>query len=366
MDDDIQVKLMQLLGETMLFMPNKIWLYLIAVILIGIIVSALVSSYIDNLIKRLLMRHQILPGDMSTKHLFTKPIHLILVGWVWSIGLALLQFPKSVIGIMTVGSKSLTYFGIGWTLWKSIDIFHALLHKRAQQTETKFDDLLAPLISRSLKVLVVLLGAASISEILNFPISSLIAGLGIGGLAVAMAAKDTIANVFGSLTVIGDRPFHIGDWVIINNVEGSVESLGFRSTRIRTFYDSLITVPNSVMLTAIVDNMGQRQYRRVKTNLGITYDTSRKKIDEFCEGIREIIRKHDSTRKDYFLVYLNGFGESSLDIMLYFFVDVPDWNAELAAKHDIFSKIIGLASDLGVGFAFPTRSLYLENGPNTN
>ena len=121
----------------------------------------------------------------------------------------------------------------------------------------------------------------------------------------------TVKNFFGSLTLVMDRPFEVGDWVLIDDVEGSVEEVGFRSTRVRTFYQSVISLPNSKLLTAVVDNMGARRFRRWTTKLGVTYDTPPDTLDAFCEGLRELVRQHPHTRKDYFHVYVVGFAESS-------------------------------------------------------
>ena len=137
----------------------------------------------------------------------------------------------------------------------------------------------------------------SVAELLELPLTSLIAGLGIGGLAVAMAAKETIENLFGSVTVICDRPFDIGDWIKMSDVEGTVETMGFRSTRVRTFYGSLVTIPNSKMLKANVDNLGKRPSRRYVTKLGVVYATPPDKIDAFCEAIRTLILTQPLTKK---------------------------------------------------------------------
>jgi small-conductance mechanosensitive channel len=120
----------------------------------------------------------------------------------------------------------------------------------------------------------------------------LLAGLGIGGIAFALAAKDTVENLFGSVTVLVDRPFQVGDWVVIGDQEGTVEEIGFRSMRLRTFYNSRITIPNSLLVKSAVDNLGARRYRRVKCMIGVQYDTPPDRIEAFCEGIRELIRRH--------------------------------------------------------------------------
>jgi MscS family membrane protein len=200
-------------------------------------------------------------------------------------------------------------------------------------------------------------------QILGADLVPLLAGLGVGGLAVALAAQGTLTDVFGSLMILADRPYRIGHWVKIGDKEGTVESIGIRSTRIRTFYDSVLSIPNSKAVSSIVDNMGRRRYRRVRTQIGIRYDTPPERIEAFLEGIKRIIQTNQTTRKDYFHVVLNDFGPDHLVVLLYFFVKVPDWSAELVERQRIFLEIIRLADSLGVAFAFPTQTLEVESFP---
>ncbi|MBT5095065.1 MAG: mechanosensitive ion channel family protein, partial [Halobacteriovoraceae bacterium] len=235
----------------------------------------------------------------------------------------------------------------------------------ARESDNKFDDILAPLFRKTAKFFVVAIGFIFIGDSLTLDMKSIIAGLGIGGLAFALAAKDTIGNIFGSLTVLLDRPFRIGDWVHIDGtVEGMVEEVGLRSTRIRTFYDSLITLPNGRLTNAHIDNYGQRKYRRFTTKVGVQYDTSPEKLEEFCQGIRQIIKDHEFTRKDYFHVYFNGFNNSSLDILVYVFWQVPNWAKELEEKHRFLMDILKLGNKMGIDFAFPTQTIHLQGQDN--
>jgi MscS family membrane protein len=172
-----------------------------------------------------------------------------------------------------------------------------------------------------------------------------------------------VANFFGAITIFIDRPFQIGDWVKIDDIEGTVEDVGFRTTRIRTFYNSLVTIPNAKLTGTPVDNLGARDYRRIKTTLGLTYSTTPNQMQAFVEGIRAIIVAHPETRKDYYEIHFNGFGAYSLDVLLYCFVITPTWSDELKAKHEIFLSILKLAKDVGVEFAFPTRSLFVNSFP---
>ena len=196
---------------------------------------------------------------------------------------------------------------------------------------------------------------------MNYDVASLIAGLGIGGLAFALAAQDTIANLFGSATIFASRPFQIGDWVNVNGTEGVVESVGFRSTRIRTFYNSLVSIPNSRVADSVVDNYGAREFRRFKTVLGLTYDTTPEQMQAFVEGIRAILKSNPAVRQEYYEVHFNSFGDSSLNVLVYAFFKTDSWTTELTEKHNILLDIMRMAEELGVSFAFPTQTLHLES-----
>jgi MscS family membrane protein len=255
-----------------------------------------------------------------------------------------------------------TLFGL-----RIIDLVADVFVHLAGRTETKFDDIVVPLLRKTAKVFIFAFGVIYGAQNLRINIVPLITGLGIGGLAFAFAAKDTIENFFGSIAVLMDRPFEVGDWVVIEGVEGTVEEMGLRSTRIRTFYNSQVTVPNASLVRANVDNYGRRVYRRWKTYLGVQYDTPPEKLLAFTEGIRELVRQHPYTRKDFYQVWCSDFADFSLSILLYVFFHVPDWATELRERERLFVDIVRLADRLGVVFAFPTQTVHLykeEHAPH--
>jgi MscS family membrane protein len=216
-------------------------------------------------------------------------------------------------------------------------------------------------LTAAVAVIVIVHGTTS----LGLPTYSIVTGLGIGGAALALAARESLENFFGSIMIMADRPFRVGDWIVIKGNEGTVEDIGFRSTRIRTFYDSVISLPNAMAAKESIDNMGRRQYRRVRTTAQITYDTPPAEIQAFVNGIRQIIADHPHSRKDFFHVALNDFGPHSLDVLINFFLEVPDWGTELIERERILNEILELADTLGVRFAFPTHTLHLESVPDS-
>ena len=248
-----------------------------------------------------------------------------------------------------------------WLAHKVIEFFTEYFSSKAETTDTKFDDILVPLMAKTAFVITYILGALLVANSLTIDVSGIIAGLGIGGLAFAFAAKDTLANFFGSIMLVLDRPFDIGDVITSGDIEGVVVEVGFRSTRIRTFNDSLITISNGELMNRPIDNKGKRRFRRLVTTLGVEYDTTPAQIEAFCEGIRQLIINYKWTRKDNFHVYFNNYGASSLDIKLVVYWKTEDYSRELAEKHRLLIDILRLSKELDVGFAFPTQTVHLFN-----
>ena len=285
---------------------------------------------------------------------------LVMAGVLWvsypALGLPLLaaQFMGGLVRILIV-------IAISWAAYSMVDVVADRMAERAANTDSKLDDQLVPLMRKTLKVVTLAGGMLFVLENMRVDVGSLVAGLGIGGLAFAFAAKDTLANFFGSVMIFADRPFQIGDWIVVSGAEGIVEEVGFRSTRIRTFYNSLITMPNAVFTESKIDNYGARTYRRTFVTLGLTYGTTPEQMQSFVEGIRSVIEANEYTRKDYYEVHMSGFGAHSLDVMLYFFFKVSSWSEELRERHNVYLEILRLAHRLGVQFAFPTQTLHVES-----
>ncbi|MEO0334879.1 MAG: mechanosensitive ion channel family protein, partial [Pseudomonadota bacterium] len=345
------------------FLGYKIWqlLGLIASLFLGLIlkvISQAVWKSFEGLVSK--DRQSI---RFKAHNAVSKPIGLIAASGFWFFTIHLLQFEGMTETVLLSIVKVSFGVSIVWGLYRLVDVVEAALDRWAASTENELDDHLMPLVSKTVRVITVVFGVLLVIQNLGFNVMSLLAGLGLGGLAFALAAKDTAANFFGSIMILIDQPFRIGDWIKTGSVEGTVEDIGFRSTRVRTFYNSLISVPNSSLVTTNIDNLGVRQYRRTVTSLGITYDTPTEKIEAFLEGIKNILFAHPKVRKDYFHVVFEGFGDSSLNIMVYFFLVVDDWSEELIVKQNVYLQIIDLAKELGVEFAFPTQTLHVETFP---
>ena len=290
-------------------------------------------------------------------------ILLVTIGTTLLVGFPMLDFDSEVENVVNQVTSLVAAVGVLLVAYRAIDIFMDVLARRASKTETKLDDSLVPLLRTSLRLFVTFVGMLFVLQNLDINVSSLIAGLGLGGLAIALAAQDTVRNLLGGVTIFADKPFEVGDWVVVDGVEGTVEAVGFRSTRVRTFYNSLVSVPNGNLMDSGIDNMGQRRWRRYKTTLGVGYHTTTDQMQAFVEGIRAIIQSSPGMRKDYFIVEFHGFGATSLDVLLYCFIDAEDWNEELRTRHVLNLDIMRLAESLQVDFAFPTQTLHIAKMP---
>lgn len=348
--------------ERLLLLEIWQWFGLLGLILAGVIADRLARWIVQPWLRRLLRKSEHV-RDEGVVGEFGKPIGILVMALVWWGLLPLLGLPLLALAALIFAAKLVAALSGVWAAYKAVDVAAAHVAGLARNTQTQIDDILVPMARRALKILVIAFGVVFVASNLDIDVTSLLAGLGIGGIAFALAAKDTVENLFGSVTVLTDRPFQIGDWVKIGDQEGTVEEIGFRSTRIRTFYNSLITIPNALLVRSAVDNLGLRRYRRYSTKLGVQYDTPPDRLEAFCEGIRELVRRHPYTRKDYYMVYLNEFQDSSLGILLYVFFETPDWPTELRERHRLMLDIVRLAQALGVSFAFPTRTLHVADVP---
>ena len=332
--------------------PNTQW------IVVGLIILA---GFFAQLISKSILARFLLLGNRGA-HLekkLSKAVGLTAAGLVWHFGLKALPVDSGLFEIPLYGSKVFLIFAATLAGFRSIDVLGFWAAKKAGRTDSTLDDILVPLGRKALKLLVVAVGIVNLATILELEITPLLGALGVGSIGFAFAAQNTIENLFGSVTVVLDRPFSVGDWVEVDGVDGTVEEVGLRSTKVRTFYDSLVSIPNAKLTTAIVDNYGSRKYRRFKATLGVRYETTPEQIEAFCKGIKTLVADRSDTRKDVCYAELNGFGDSSLNIMLYMFFECEDWTAELRGRHELMLDIIRLAHELGVEFAFPTQIVHL-------
>lgn len=329
------------------------------ILLLAIAIRSLVTWLVAGQARRVMQRAGAKWGEEVLTHI-DRPIGSLAATGVIPLLVPSLLLPARFSQACFFLGRLLAAYSIVWALYRLVDLVSAWLELLASKTETKLDDQLVPLVRRALKIFIVAFGAVAILQNLSVDVAGLVAGLGLGGLAFALAAKDTISNLFGSATIFADRPFQIGDWIIVSDIEGIVESVGFRSTKIRTFYNSLVTIPNAKVADAIVDNYGARTFRRIRTTLALRYDTTPEQIEIFIEGVRDIIMANSYVRADDITVALNEMSPSALNILVNCFLRVSSSVEEHRERQDLYLKFLALAQRLNISFAYPTQTLHIE------
>lgn len=333
---------------------------LFIIILIGFIIHKVFTLLFEKIILNLLHKVGYVRLVDEVVRPIAKPISYLFIFYLLILFVPVIQLPIGINKYVVLLLTSVwPVFAIVF-FYRMVDISSIYLKKLAAKTESNLDDQLVPLARKILKTFVIVIGVLFILDNLDVNITGILAGLSIGGLAFALAAQDTIKNFFGSLMIFIDKPFQVGDWITSGEVDGTVEEVGFRSTRVRTFRNSVISVPNGALAGRMVDNHGLRAYRRFHTQLALTYDTPSELIKLFVEGLREIVKNHPNTRKDYYEIYLNEMADSSLNVMFYIFFEASSWSDELKGRHEILLSIIEFANEVGVNFAFPTQTLHME------
>jgi MscS family membrane protein len=264
--------------------------------------------------------------------------------------------------VFTVINMATTIFWI-YVLLKLVHVVMRNYEEFTETTESKLDDQLVPILRNFLTGVVLVFGLFKVLRLFGVDTTTLIAGATIGGLAFALASQDTVKNLIGTIMIFLDKPFHIDDWIEAGEVVGTVEEVGFRSTRVRAADTSVFQIPNSKLSEIVINNKGLRLFRRYSTKLGVRYDTPPELIEAFVKGVREIIIAHPETRSDSYNVEFTGFGDSALLIMVNVYFKSLAWGIEQSSKHRLHMAILQLATELGVEFAFPSTSVTIEQFP---
>ena len=357
-----------------IFIGNTLesYCWFIGIILAGLIFKRVLSKVLTFVVFKFLQKYSTGVGYGKLLTLLKKPLGVFVLLISCYFAFNKLTFPTEW-GCVTIdhfGLRMLLYriYEIGiivtltWILLRLIDFFGLVLTYRASLTESKTDDQLVPFIKEAIKVLITIFALFFIlGAVFKLNIASLIAGLGIGGLAIALAAKESLENLLGSFTIFLDKPFIIGDHIRIGTLEGHVEKIGFRSTRLRTPEKSYVTVPNKKLVDSELDNLSLRIQRRAKFDVGLTYETTTEQYKKIVADIQQYIDTHDHTLKGETKVRLNEFGVSSINIMVLYFVDTLEYDVYLDVRQEINYKIIEIVQKHGSNFAYPTTAVLMKN-----
>ncbi|WP_392485906.1 mechanosensitive ion channel family protein [Haloimpatiens sp. FM7315] len=261
--------------------------------------------------------------------------------------------------------SSVVIINIAWGLCNLTNGSSVLFDKMQQKFDINLDKILFPFVSKIIRFLIIAFAVIMVIEKWGYDIQGFIAGLGLGGLAFALAAKDAASNIFGGMIILMDKPFNIGDWIYTPSVEGIVEDISFRSTRVRTFDEGLVTVPNSKLVNEAITNWSRREKRRVSFSIGVNYNTPIEKIKICVKEIGDMIKASEGVDEKNIIVNFDEFSKSSLDICIYFYVNTSILSKYLEIKEAINLNIMQILEKNKVSMAFPTTSVYIESTKET-
>lgn len=341
------------------------WSGIVIMILLAFLIHFVLSRALNPIVKKL-SSSRLYPSLIEPS--LVKRIAQLLSVWIivriLKIFIPALQFePEALISAVRMTNIVSTLL-IMLIALRALDILMLYFQKLTQRTENKLDEQVVPILRRSLQAVIILWAIFQALNLLEVNVTALIAGVSIGGLAIALAAQDTVKNLIGSAMIFVDKPFQIGDFVDLGGFSGTVEEVGFRTTRIRKPDSALVAVPNGVIANQSITNLGVRVYRLFQTQLGIAYGTPPERIELFTESLKELITSHPNTQQDGSYVHLSSLADSSLSILFRAPLQVPDYATELAVKEELLLSILRIANVLDISFAFPSSSIYVETLPS--
>lgn len=337
---------------------DNIW-WQLAVALAIVLLSLMIRNIFTRLIFGIVLKvtRKTKTGvDSAVVLAFESPLKFLILVIGFYLALAYLPLPGSMDPVLLNLLRSAIIITIAWGFYNMVggNIFREIGDR------LELEEVITDFITKIMRFIVIALAITIIAQEWNYDVSGFLAGLGLGGLAFALAAKDTVANMFGGIIIILDKPFNVGDWILTPSVEGTVEEMTFRSTKVRTFAHALVTVPNAVIANEAITNWTRMEKRRVSFHLGVTYSTPREKIQVCVQRIKDLLENHPEVHPGTIFVRFDNFSDSSLDIFIYYFTKSIIWGEFMQIKEGINYKIMEILEDEGVSVAFPSRSLYIE------
>jgi MscS family membrane protein len=343
---------------------NEVWRYLAVFLTFFLFFSA------GRILRFLLRRRANLFHGIPEKAVYgvlleilTGPVLLLSYAIAFHLSMLCLRMSPAVRATTDSISRILFMTCLAYLAYNSVALVDFFVHKWLAKGESQLDEMAANMVRKSLRItILVILALYMIESLSGKPIGTILAGLGVGGLAVALAAQETIKNFFGSLVIMTDKPFQVGDRIKLGAHDGPIESLGFRSTRIRTLEGHLVTIPNSEVAASAIENVGKRPYIRRLTNITITYDTPPNKVQKAVDIIKEILENHEGMHPDRPpRVYFNEFNDASLNLLVIYWYEPPDYWMFVDFNHRVNMEILRRFNEEGIDFAFPTQTVHLAN-----
>jgi len=335
------------------------WLSLLGTIAAGVFLGAIAAALIRRAAGRLRKGGRDIGSSLVGS--FAAPLNVAIVLASLGVGLQWVWAPLVVKEIAALVIKLLIALVVFWAVWRSISDLTRMIVWASSRTQSTLDDQMAALIRKVLRLfLLVVFVLYVVSEIFEQDIAGVLAGLGIIGLAVSLAAQDSLKNLFGSFTIFADRPFKLGEAVRFGGHFGAIQEIGFRSTKMRTFEGHLITIPNSQIVNEVVENVGARPHIRRWFTIGVTYDTPPEKLDEAVQILRSVLDGHEGSSPDFPpRVHFYEYGAFSLDILVVYYYHPNDWWAYVEFSERFNREVFERFNEAGIDFAFPTQTLHL-------
>jgi MscS family membrane protein len=338
-----------------------LWQYLASAIyvLLAFIAARLVNYLATVQLRRLFVRTKWAFGE-TIINLLHGPIRMLVLVVLLQMGLGLFQWPGRLEIWLGKGLKILLACSVTYMATKLVDVAANYWRERPAIREDKtFNNLLIPMVSKTLKIFILIMAVLVTLDNLNFNIRTLLAGVSISGLALGLAAQDTVGNLFGAAAVFVDKPFKIGDFIRMDGgVEGNIEEIGLRSTRVRNPDGHLITVPNKTMGNSTITNITRRPNIKTVLNIGLTYDTSAERLQEATKILEEIYRGHPMTHD--LIIGFNQFADSALNVQVIHWWKGLDYKQYVAGLQDLNLTVKRRFDEAGISFAFPSRTVYLR------
>ncbi|WAA10870.1 mechanosensitive ion channel family protein [Fervidibacillus albus] len=336
----------------------------IGIFLFFLLLRKLFTKYLFRAILRLLKKT---PNDFfsSIWISFEQPVRWLFVIIGFYLGATYFPYIHTEQPMFLKVYRSIVIALITWGFYNLSSSASVMFHKLNRQLNFQIDQILIPFLSKAIRFIILAISFTIIIQEFGYNISGFIAGLGLGGLAFALAAQDALKNFFGGIVIIFEKPFSIGDWILTPSVEGTVEDITFRSTKIRTFAQALVTVPNSTLSNETITNWSKMGKRRIDFRLGVSYHTPVDQLEKVIYEIREFLQNDPDIHKETIFVHFDRFADSSLEIFFYFFTKTTVWGEFLDVKQRINFQIMEILEREGVEIPFPTQTLYVETMEKT-
>ena len=355
-------KLEQKLGQKIIGISAWQFLAAFLVILAGLVIKHVLVNIIEKKIDNFVAKTEA-EWDNLLFDAISKPVNAFIMIGAIHVAVFLLVFNLENFPIAFIGKSYTVLLGIIliWGVYRLVDVAAHYLDELVADKDEGLKGQFVPLIKKALRILVIIVGGLTVLATIGVNITGLAALLSVGALAFSMGAKDSVANLVGTVNILSDRPYKVGDWITVGSgIDGDVEEIGFRSTKIRMFDKTLMTVPNGTLATETIKNWSRMPKRRIKMTIGLTYDASPKQMREALKRIETILKKDEGVDQDYMLVQFTDFGPSSLDVFLYYFSKSTVWKEYLETRERVNLKIMECLEEMGLEFAFPTQTMHLK------